>query len=85
MAITARGYYAWISGGSIGFLALLTLAITVEAFSSGVEKQLCRFFESKTLGVCNAFLHTKQAYQRETWHSKNAFSTPGLNTSNTIW
>jgi len=76
MAITARGYCTWISGGSIGFLALLTLAITIEAFSSGVEKRLCRSFESKNLGVCNALLHTKQAYQLGTWHSENAFFQP---------
>ena len=46
---------------------------SVEAFSPGVEKKLCRFFESKTFGVCNAFLHTKLEDQLETWHSKTLF------------
>ena len=32
----------------------------------GVEKQFCRFFESKNFGVCNAFLHTKLIDQLET-------------------
>ena len=45
----------------------------LEAFSPGVEKQLCRFFESKNFGVCNAFLHIKLADQLETWHSKTFF------------
>ena len=58
------------------------LSVTLEAFSPGVEKRLCRFFASKNFGVCNAFLHTKLADQLETWHSKPIFfSTAGLNAS----
>jgi len=49
----------------------------LEAFSPGVEKRLCRFFESKNFGVCNAFLHTKLADQLETWHSKTLFRLRG--------
>ena len=35
----------------------------LETFSPGVEKRLCRFFESKNFGVCNAILGAKLAYQ----------------------
>ena len=46
---------------------------TYALYLPGVEKKLCRFFESKTFGVCNAFLHTKLEDQLETWHSKTLF------------
>ena len=53
--------------------------LRVEAFSPGVDKRLCRFFESKNLGVCSsAFLHIKLADQLETWHSKTLFRLRGL-------
>ena len=70
-------------GSGQSCLKLLVELRVLEAFSPGVEKRLCRFFESKNFGVCNAFLHTKRADQVETWHSKNALSTPGLNASST--
>lgn len=53
----------------------------LEAFSPRAEKTVMQGFGAKTLGVCNAFLHIKLADQLKTRHSRNAFSTPGLNAS----
>ena len=61
--------------GNFRFTERTCQNLILEAFSLGVEKELCRFFEAKNLGVCNAFLRIKLADQLETWHSKNAFST----------
>jgi len=63
--------------------ATLRIRWPIEEFSPGVERRVYRFFESKNFGVCNAFSHTKLTDQLETWHSKNALLTPGLNFSNT--
>jgi len=49
----------------------------LETFSLAVEKLLCRFFEWKNLCVWNAFLHTKLADERETWHLKKRFFNTG--------
>ena len=55
------------------FAKLFRVAVSyywVKAISLGGWKTVYRFFQSANFGVCNAY--------PQTWHLKNAFSTPGL-------
>jgi len=50
---------------------------TLEAFNPGVEKQLCRFFESKYFGVCNAILSIKTSRSTINLALEKRFFDPG--------